>query len=84
MRVRVLFFAASREAAGGAPEREFELADGATTHTLRAALLAALPALGPIMASAVFAVNQEYVEPATALPLKHNDEVAVIPPLSGG
>ena len=83
MRVTVLFFAASREAAGTA-QSEVELPEGATTETLAAALIAAHPALARILGSAVLALNQEYVARGHAAALKQGDEVAVIRPLSGG
>lgn len=83
MKVKVLFFAASREAAGTS-EQELELDAGSTTSTLLQQLLQRHPALAPVMKSCVFAVNQEYVAPSEALPLNDKDEVAIIPPLSGG
>jgi molybdopterin synthase catalytic subunit len=84
MRVRVLFFAASREAAGTA-QQEVELPEAATTETLVAALIAAHPRLAGIMGSSVLALNQEYVARGQAPPaLREGDEVAIIPPLSGG
>lgn len=83
MKVRVLFFAASREAAGKS-EEEVELAEGATTSTLLQHLVRAYPSLDSVMRSCVFAVNQAYAPPSEDLPLKQGDEVAIIPPLSGG
>lgn len=83
MKVKVLFFAASREAAGKS-EETVEIDDGGTTETLLLRLVQCYPALDSVMRSCVFAVNQEYVPRSQALPLKPNDEVAIIPPLSGG
>jgi molybdopterin converting factor subunit 1 len=83
MKVKVLFFAASREAAGKS-EESVELDDGATTKTLLEHLVHSYPGLSSVMQSCVFAVNQEYVPQSQALALQHNDEVAIIPPLSGG
>jgi molybdopterin converting factor subunit 1 len=83
MRVQVLYFASSREAAGTSSQ-ELELPSGATTGALRAALLAAHPALTDLMGSCVLAVNQEYVAPDTEVVLRDGDEIALIPPLSGG
>ena len=40
------------------------------------------PALDSVLRSAVLAVNQEYVTENVAL--RDGDEVAVIPPISGG
>jgi molybdopterin converting factor subunit 1 len=83
MQVKVLFFAASREAAGKSEEL-IDITDGSTTHTLLQHLVQSYPGLESVMRSCVFAVNQEYVPPSQALVLKANDEVAIIPPLSGG
>lgn len=83
MKVRVLFFAASREAAGR-NEEEIELSNGATTSTLLQHLVQCYPGLESVMKSCVFAVNQEYVPISQGAELKDNDEVAIIPPLSGG
>jgi molybdopterin converting factor subunit 1 len=83
MQITVLFFAASREATGTA-QQQVELPEGATTHTLWEHLLAAHPPLAAIKASCVLAVNQQYVQPSEAQPLAPRDEVAIIPPLSGG
>jgi molybdopterin converting factor subunit 1 len=83
MKVNVLYFAISREVVGKSQE-EMHLEDGATTHKLLEQLLGAYPGLQSVMKACVFAVNQEYVPPSQALTLKDGDEVAIIPPLSGG
>ena len=83
MKVKVLFFAGSREAVGKS-EEVVELADGATTSTLVQQLLELHPGLTSVMKSCVLAVNQEYVQLLEDIPLKQDDEVAIIPPLSGG
>ncbi|KAI8463979.1 MAG: ThiamineS/Molybdopterin converting factor subunit 1 [Monoraphidium minutum] len=84
MRVRVLYFARSREAAGGAGEEALELPEGSTTAQLLDLLRGRHPALESVLRACVLAVNQEYVGLDAALPLKEGDEVALIPPLSGG
>ncbi len=82
--VRVLFFAKSREVSGVA-EQAFTLSDAdANTTALVAALLVAHPGLAGVMRSCVLALNQEYLEQDACVPLKEGDEVAIIPPLSGG
>lgn len=83
MRVRVLYFARSREVAGTG-EQVFELEEGADTEALLARILAAHPSLGSVMQTCVFALNQEYVRPQERAALREGDEVAIIPPLSGG
>jgi len=76
VRVAVKLFAAVREQAG-TRERELELADGASVDDVWPAL-----GLGDEPAGLVYAVNQSYV--ARSAPLAEGDEVAVIPPVSGG
>lgn len=91
MRVSVKLFARGRELAGGAAGAEFELADGATTRELLAAAEERFPGLATpdFRETLVLAVNCEYVpvggeegEPPRVL--KDGDEVAFIPPISGG
>ena len=42
------------------------------------------PQLEELHNSFVFSLNQEYLAPGEEQPLKAGDEVAVIPPISGG
>lgn len=79
--MRVLLFAALREAAG-TRELAVALPDGATVAELRAHLAAAYPALAPLLPNSGIAVNQELAEPDTLV--RPGDEVALIPPVSGG
>jgi molybdopterin synthase catalytic subunit len=76
MKVAVRLFAALRERAG-AREADLELADGASVDDVWPAL-----GLGDEPAGLVYAVNRTYVERGT--PLADGDEVALIPPVSGG
>ncbi len=69
-------FAALREQAG-TREREIELADGAAVDDVWPAL-----GLGDEPAGLVYAVNRTYAGPGA--PLADGDEVALIPPVSGG
>jgi len=81
MRVRVLLFAILRDAAG-AGEVRLELPDRATAGTAGEALLERFPALRPYLSRVAYAVNRTYCPAQTEL---HNgDEVALIPPVSGG
>jgi molybdopterin converting factor subunit 1 len=82
-RVRVLYFAASREAAGAA-EETLELPPGSTAAALVADLVKRHPGLTSVLKACVLAVNHEYVALDADLALAEGDEVAVIPPLSGG
>jgi molybdopterin synthase catalytic subunit len=77
MQVRVRLFAALRERAG-VSERELELAAGARA----ADVWPALPELGEAPPGVLLAVNKEYVEGDHEL--RDGDEVALIPPVSGG
>ncbi|HEX5824703.1 MAG TPA: MoaD family protein [Candidatus Limnocylindrales bacterium] len=81
MRVRVRLFALQRELAG-ARELSLELDDGATIETSWAAVVDRHPVLAPGRPSVRFARNGEYADAATAL--AEGDEVAFIPPVSGG
>ena len=81
MRVRVRLFAMQREAAG-TRELAVELAEGASLEDAWLAAVAAVPALAPGRASLRFAVNGAYAEPSSRL--ADGDEVAAIPPVSGG
>ena len=81
MTVRLRFFASLRERLQRS-DAEQTLPDGATVGDLWAALCTEHPHLSELSASISFAVNREYVDKAH--PLSDNDEVALIPPVSGG
>ena len=81
MRVRIRLFASLRETAG-APELALELAPGATAEDAWARLASDLPALAPRRASLAASVNRRYAPFDTVL--HDGDEVAFIPPVSGG
>lgn len=77
MQIRVRLFAALRERAGGSEEIELELPDGAVVSD-------ALERLRSLTAGVrvVMAVNRQYADGDT--PLHADDELALIPPVSGG
>ncbi len=81
MFVRTRLFAAFREAAG---QREvtLELPAGARVADAMAEVRRRWPAIGPTLGQAMLAVNHEYVGPD--LQLHDGDELALIPPVSGG
>jgi molybdopterin synthase catalytic subunit len=81
VRVRVRLFASLRDAAGRA-ESPLQLPEGATAEDAWQAVAQETPALAPRRPSLAVAVNREYAEFATVL--KEGDEVAFIPPVSGG
>jgi molybdopterin synthase catalytic subunit len=81
VKVRVLFFGAARDVVDQNP-LEISLAAPATVSTAFQTLVAKFSELERFGRSLLFAVNQEYATPDTAL--KENDELAVFPPVSGG
>ena len=81
MMVRVRLFAFFREATG-ASTVELELGSTSTVRDLLSELRRAYPRVGPSIEQAMIAVNLEYVGPDYGL--CENDEVAIIPPVSGG
>lgn len=81
MRVTVRLFARLRDLAG-AGELTRDLPDHATVATLWQALVAEHPGLGAYESSLSCAVNAEYAKFRTAL--AEGDEVAFLPPVSGG
>jgi len=81
MKIRVRFFAILRErAATSAVTRE--LADGSTVADLWRELQKDYPKLDVPGIRMLYAVNQNYVNQDQ--PLKDQDEVVFIPPVSGG
>ena len=81
MRVRVRLFAVQRELAG-TREVAVDLAVGATIADAWDALVAIHPSLAPGRAAVRFARNSVYA--SADEPLADGDEVAMIPPVSGG
>lgn len=79
--MRVKLFAALREKAG-ADSIPVDLPAGATVKDLAAALARAIPEAAPLLRSVRFAVNCSFAGPETVI--GPGDEVAVIPPVSGG
>eukprot|EP00797_Seminavis_robusta_P028341 Sro54_g031710.2 (90) ;mRNA; r:26364-26802 len=86
--IRVLLFAAAREAAGNVPSVDVDLQEGsADTAVLRSSLAEKYPKLAPLVSNEEYitlALNEEYVPKGSVLPLKAGDVVALIPPISGG
>jgi len=79
--IRVRLFASFREAAGTST-LAWEAPAGSSVAEVVAALRAAYPAFGPTAEKALLAVNQEYV--GAEYRLRDGDELALIPPVSGG
>ena len=79
--VRVRLFAIQRELAG-AREVPLTLGDGASIDDGWTALVVRFPVLAPGRSSVRFARNGAYADPTE--PLADGDELAIIPPVSGG
>ncbi|HTM25202.1 MAG TPA: molybdopterin converting factor subunit 1 [Vicinamibacterales bacterium] len=81
MLVTIRLFARLRELAGS-PELTRHVASGAAAGDVWHALVAEFPALGDYTGNISVAVNEDYARPSTAL--HEGDEVAFLPPVSGG
>lgn len=81
MRVHVRYFASMRELLGRAMETR-EVAPGTTAGELFDHIVAEMPRLAGLKRAVMLMVNQEYVPPDH--PLAEGDELAIIPPVSGG
>jgi molybdopterin synthase catalytic subunit len=81
MRVRVLLFAILRDRAG-VSEVALDLPQGATVAAAAEAVFGRFPELRGAARSLAYAVNRAYCRPDATL--KDADEVALIPPVSGG
>ena len=81
MFVTIRLFARLREIAGAADLRR-ELPEGATARTAWDAIAAEFPGLADHARTISCAVNEDYARLTTAL--SDGDEVAFLPPVSGG
>ncbi len=81
MRVRVLFFGILKEMVGKSADL-IELPEGSSVRELLADYESRIPRLKEALASIALAVNQQYSGPDTQL--RDSDEVALLPPVSGG
>ena len=81
MRIIARFFALHRDVVG-APRLELDVPEEATAGELWSRLVETYPRLAPATRSLMVAVNQAYADPGTKL--RDGDEVAFIPPVSGG
>ena len=81
MRVTVRLFARLRELAGHG-EIARDVAPGATVQSVWQSLVEEYPALAPYEASLSCAVNADYARMTAAV--GDGDEVAFLPPVSGG
>ncbi len=81
MRVKVRLFARLRDLVG-ASELDREVPRGATVATVWEGLAADFPGVGAYRSSISAAVNADYAKMAS--PVGEGDEIAFLPPVSGG
>jgi molybdopterin converting factor subunit 1 len=81
MRIQVKLFATLRQLAGWS-QQTIELADGSTLNTLLIQLTERHPALNLTGRTLYAAINLEFAKPEQVL--TDGDEVALMPPVSGG
>src|SRR3954468_24162771 len=81
MRVQVLFFGQLKDLTGNAAE-SLALGERATVHDVLEHYSEKFPSILKLSPSLALSVNQEYA--AKDAPLRDGDEVALLPPVSGG
>ncbi len=81
MHVRVLFFGMLKDVVGKGSD-SLTLPAGATLADLLACYQSEFPRLQQFLPSLALSINREYA--AAGQPLHDNDEVALLPPVSGG
>jgi molybdopterin converting factor subunit 1 len=81
MRVRVLFFGVLKDVAGRSSDL-LDLPDGAVVRDLLAHYRAEVPGMKEALGAIAVAVNREYAGAESVL--ASDDEVALLPPVSGG
>jgi len=81
IRVKVLFFGRLKDVVGRA-EESLEVPEASTIEQLFALHVSRLPELGKYRSSLVASHNQEFA--AWDTPLHSGDEIAFLPPVSGG
>jgi len=81
MKIKVRFFARYRDLVGN-PETHLQVQPGTTVSTLKSQIEKQFPQLKTYAANLLVAINGEFVD--NDLILKEGDEIALLPPLSGG
>ncbi|XP_014256852.1 molybdopterin synthase sulfur carrier subunit [Cimex lectularius] len=82
VKVKLLFFAKARELSGK-KEALLDLPQSSTSYKELLEVIVKEHSLDLIKANVILAQNEEYIETGE-VELKEGDEIAVIPPLSGG
>ena len=80
-RIKVLFFATLRDAAG-TRSVEIDVPDGTTVDALKRRIVELYPRMARAIETALIAINREYAADDAVLP--GSAEVALFPPVSGG
>jgi len=81
MQIHVLFFGQLKDLTGRASD-SISLPEGATLSDLLAHYESGYPRLKALLPAVALSINQEYAPPHSAL--RDQDEVALLPPVSGG
>mmetsp|Transcript_17264 Transcript_17264/g.30417 ORF Transcript_17264/g.30417 Transcript_17264/m.30417 type:complete len:83 (-) Transcript_17264:154-402(-) len=82
MKVEVLYFARARDLLKGTDRESWEVDSAWTTSDLQVALLRKHPVLENLLTTCAWALNEEYVDGPRQL--NDGDQLALIPPISGG
>jgi len=84
MKVQVLYFASAKEALEGLTGESYEASNLSELMSLIRKRHATRTNFQDILKTSMIALNDEYVYEMASVGLKEGDEVAVIPPISGG
>ena len=82
IKIKILYFANVREILGGKRYEEMRIADQSRVRDLLSMIAKAYPNINPLLMSISISVNYRIVNRDTLL--HDNDEIALIPPITGG